>query len=889
MSQLMESMLSRGLSPAASSEIPSVQQPQGVDFVRVLWRWKWLPILGALVGAGVGYMFFTKAPERYQSFALVQVVSSVAPTTGMNYELYDPDKVAVYRSKNDESRVIKSHKVLSNAVEVGNLTKLFPGMTESQIIFELMDPKNGVIVAPAEKSERVLTEQLNIAYISGDPDTSQAVVNAVVAGYQKFLDEEFKFVDDEVVKLFTQVERKLDQELKTHKSDYEKFLADIKEQGVLFNVNEPVNHFFEAAMRNQSKLDEKRLQRNQLKSILDTVENAMKSGDYRAQELLLLINDNSELVKSTIFGQIFEDQELGGNDVLESERLERSELLLLQTELDLLLENYGEKHPNVRRIRSSIQAVEKKIASAKEDEREFEKKNAELKAKNNQAKKRILNKEGQSTEPGDGLGADVGNSDISGTVDKSNTIEATIAADFPDDAQSFAEDAPDIEEQTNFYLQISLNTLTQRYNSLKLEEEEIQRWINEDTAKSQIVQGFLLTHEKLKNQAANLEKFHEELSEKLKGVELFQSSSNRKILQELVPAVQGGYHGPFSSTYTAAGALAGVLLMSALALLMDLADRSYRSPDEIVSDLGKPVLGHIPAMDLPNIKKVVDTVDPSLITIHHSRGRIAEAFRSVRTGLFFSSRGSELKVVQITSPVPGDGKSTLSSNLAVAMAQSGRRVLLIDADFRRPRLQKLFGFDADVGVAQLVAGQCELDDATYTTCVANLSIMPGGKRPNNPAELLSSSRFAELVEIVREKYDIVIIDTPPLLAVSDPSVVASVVDGVVVCMRLRRNVKPLATRAFRILESVDAQVLGLVVNGVSTEAAYGGYGYNYSYNDYRYSYRSSYGYGYGKYGKYGKYGYGKYGKYTSYSTGYIEDRQAEAAEVSTKNDADTQS
>ena len=323
-----------------------------------------------------------------------------------------------------------------------------------------------------------------------------------------------------------------------------------------------------------------------------------------------------------------------------------------------------------------------------------------------------------------------------------------------------------------------------------------------------------------------------------------------------------------------------MLLMSLLAVLMDLADRSYRSPDEIVADLGKPVLGHIPAMDLPNIKKVIDSVDPTIITLHHSRGRIAEAFRSVRTGLFFSSRGSDLKVVQITSPLPGDGKSTLCCNLAVTMAQSGRRVLLLDADFRRPRLQKLFGFEADVGMAQLVAGECELDDATYTTCVANLSIMPGGKRPQNPAELLSSHRFAEMIDILKEKYDIIIIDTPPLLAVSDPSVVASIADGVVVTMRLRRNVKPLATRSFRVLESVDAYP-GVVVNGVSTEAAYGGYGYNYSYNDYRYSYRSSYGTNYGK--------YGKYGRYAAYSSGYIEDKQGESSDSDVNSDAYPQS
>ncbi len=129
--------------------------------------------------------------------------------------------------------------------------------------------------------------------------------------------------------------------------------------------------------------------------------------------------------------------------------------------------------------------------------------------------------------------------------------------------------------------------------------------------------------------------------------------------------------------------------------------------------------------------------------------------------------------------------------------------------------------------------------------------------------MLSSRRFKHLIDVLRDKFDIIIIDTPPLLAVSDPGAVAAIVDGVVLTMRLRRNVKPLATRATKILESVDARLLGVVVNGVSSEA---GYGYSYGYNDYRYAYRygSNYRYGYGS-----KYGYG--GRYGAYSAGYIEE------------------
>ncbi len=343
--------------------------------------------------------------------------------------------------------------------------------------------------------------------------------------------------------------------------------------------------------------------------------------------------------------------------------------------------------------------------------------------------------------------------------------------------------------------------------------------------------------------------------EKIKDLDLMPKAGQRTLNRLNMPSI-GAFYGPSIPKYLLGGAALGFILLSGLAVLMDLADRSYRNPAEIASDLSVNVLGHIPVMDISKAKKSKEGVDPSICSIHHSKGRVAEAYRTVRTGLYFNSRGKALKVIQVTSPVPGDGKSTLSCNLAVTMAQSGRRVLLIDADLRRPRVAKIFGIDSEIGVAAVVAGKAEIDDAIQAGPVANLSILPGGKRPSNPAEILSSQRFHNMIDMLRDKFDVIIIDTPPLLAVSDPGAVAGIVDGVVMTMRLRRNVKPLAARAKSILESVGANLLGVVINGVSSEA---GYGYNYDYNDYRYAYkygsnyRSGYGYRYG-YGNY-RYGY----------------------------------
>ncbi len=480
---------------------------------------------------------------------------------------------------------------------------------------------------------------------------------------------------------------------------------------------------------------------------------------------------------------------------LESEQLERGPLFKLHLEEQRYLSTVGESHPRLASVRKEISLLKQQIESIREAER------AEA-AKINQA----INEQKKQD----------------------------------DDANVFKPLSPD--ERLN----IRMNAMAEALAALDIEEKGLRELAVENEAQSKKLSAAIQDVEYLNRELEQVKSLQEAYVEKIRQLELRPKDSQRSLKELNLPKT-GYLYGPRLPPYLLGGGALGFLVLAGLAVLLDLADKSFRSPEDIAAEIGAPVLGHIPAMELDKlVKRSNQLVDSSLCTIHHSRGRVSEAYRSVRTGLFFSNRAGDLKVIQVTSPVPGDGKSTLSSNLAVTMAQSGRKVLLIDADFRRPRIAKLFNIDSDLGMATVVAGACELDDATHQSSIPGLSIMPGGKRPSNPAELLSSQRFADLLGALREKFDIVIVDTPPLLAVSDPSAIAAVVDGVVLTMRLRRNVKPLVTRAAHILESVDAKLLGIVVNGVSQEA---GYGYNYGYRDYRYAYQYRYGYGYKGYGK----------------------------------------
>src|SRR5262249_37049187 len=153
---------------------------------------------------------------------------------------------------------------------------------------------------------------------------------------------------------------------------------------------------------------------------------------------------------------------------------------------------------------------------------------------------------------------------------------------------------------------------------------------------------------------------------------------------------------------------------------------------------------------------------------------------------------------------------TLAANLAVSIAQSGKRALLIDADFRRPRQHKIFGLSAQTGLCMALAGEAELADAVQECGVDGLSVLPCGPLPPNPAELLTAPRFKEMLDSLREAYDFVLVDTPPLLAVTDASVVAPRVDGVLLTIRVSKNGRPRAERAKEILNTLGANVFGVV-------------------------------------------------------------------------------
>lgn len=295
--------------------------------------------------------------------------------------------------------------------------------------------------------------------------------------------------------------------------------------------------------------------------------------------------------------------------------------------------------------------------------------------------------------------------------------------------------------------------------------------------------------------------------------------------------------GPRVALILVGAAILGSFFGFGLIYLVENSDLSFHSPQDVASSLGAPILGRVPTVfsDELDISKPGSHIDGSVAVYHRPKSKLAESFRAVRTALFFNSNASKCRVIQFTSADPGDGKSTISTNVATSIAQSGKKVVIVDADFRRPRVHSIFGLEKGaLGITSVITGQAELDDAIHPSEIENLYCMPCGIRPPNPSELLTSPRFRELLEVLRERFDFVIVDTPPLLVVSDPSVVAACVDTTVLTVRLKKNGRPGALRSAEMLHSIGANLLGIVVNGVSEAASYG-YGYNYGGDQYSYN------------------------------------------------------
>lgn len=261
-----------------------------------------------------------------------------------------------------------------------------------------------------------------------------------------------------------------------------------------------------------------------------------------------------------------------------------------------------------------------------------------------------------------------------------------------------------------------------------------------------------------------------------------------------------------------------------LALLLAFLDRSVKSVEDAQTAAGSPVLGVIPMIaesDLPRD----DDKARDLYVFQHPTSRVAECCRSLRTNILFSGADRSLKTLVVSSPNPREGKTTTVIYLGTTMAQSGQRVLLVDTDMRRPRLHASTGVPRQKGLSNLIVGEDRYEDVIKQTEIPNLFVLPCGPLPPNPAELLMTKRFATVLKELAERFDRVILDSPPLGAVTDAVVLSKQADGVMLVVRSGKTLRDEVTRSVKSIRSVNGSIVGVILNEIALEDRRGYYSY----------------------------------------------------------------
>ncbi|MCB9358197.1 MAG: polysaccharide biosynthesis tyrosine autokinase [Calditrichaeota bacterium] len=300
------------------------------------------------------------------------------------------------------------------------------------------------------------------------------------------------------------------------------------------------------------------------------------------------------------------------------------------------------------------------------------------------------------------------------------------------------------------------------------------------------------------------------------------------------------------------GMLFGLALGVGITLLIDLLDDTIKTPEELERVALTP-LGTIPIVNIEDIRRRLKRqgkeltpadearIESKMITKFSPKSPISEAYRSLRTNIQFSDIDNPKRVILMTSSATKEGKSTTCVNLAITFAQMGSRVLLVDSDLRRPTLHNFFNVDKMYGLSNVLIGSLTLKDVIKRTEVENLDLITAGDIPPNPAEMVASERMKAFLDEARAKYDVVLLDSPPVVAVTDAAILTTRADATIVVVSSGMTGRAELKRAINLIQSVGSHVLGVVLNGLDIKKMYGSYYYYFHYYQYYYYYGSESG------------------------------------------------
>ncbi len=391
-----------------------------------------------------------------------------------------------------------------------------------------------------------------------------------------------------------------------------------------------------------------------------------------------------------------------------------------------------------------------------------------------------------------------------------------------------------LNKQAEEFAASYVEVLQLRRMAAKQRENELQESFEEQRETAHSFGAKAVEYSALQSELKRTERLCDILNDRIKELNVTEDIGVLSINVLEVARPAGSPAKPQKAKVMAIALVLSFMFSGGLTLLREWLDYRLRSTEEISAILGVPVLGVVPAMS----KKQTAVARGQKVYLK-PKSIVAEACRTIRTAVFFGLPKGKAKIILITSPAAGDGKTTIVSNLAIAMAQAGQKTLIIDADLRHPMQHNIFEIDRKKGLASMLAVDHTGDGEIQSGPVEGLDLLPCGPEVPNPAEMLNSDLFAQTLKNLSERYDRIIIDAPPIGPVADSQILAAICDTTLLVLRAERSTRKQSQRARDSLLSVGGHILGAVVNDVSRKHSRYGYGY--------------YG-GYSRYGHYGYYG-----------------------------------
>lgn len=379
-----------------------------------------------------------------------------------------------------------------------------------------------------------------------------------------------------------------------------------------------------------------------------------------------------------------------------------------------------------------------------------------------------------------------------------------------------------------------INSLKNEYVVAAAKEQSLKSALSRQKGESLGLNEKAIRYSVLRREAQSTKEMYDLLFKRMKETSLTEDIRTGNIRVVDAAEIPHSPIKPKKARNLLLAVILGLALSIGTAFFLERMDNTIKIPSDIKEHLKVAYLGPVPDFsDLPEgdaLKRGDPRYAEELITATNPKSTASEAYRGIRTNILFSSADVAPQVILVTSSAPAEGKTLTAANLAVVMAQMGNRVLLIDSDMRKPKLNKVFRTSRDKGLSTILVGGCEIPDAIVTTKIPNLDIISSGPVPPNPSEIIGSRRMAAVLQELRKPYDRIIIDSPPITAVTDASILAKYADGAIIVVRYGETHLEIIKNGIHQLNAVNANIFGCILNCVNTgRESYYYYQYNYYY------------------------------------------------------------